>query len=101
MIDASRELAHSLNEKGFKNVGVLKFLVKKGKGPSDGSAGSLNLNIADRLEAALIHGMDESKPLGVIHAATAVAAKAEPRFSIKSVAARKALFAHKYPLAWG
>lgn len=101
LIGASRELARSLNEKGYKNVGVVKFLVKKGRGPSDGTAGALNLNMAERLEWALVHGMDESKPLNVLHDATAIAARGMPKFSMKSVQKRKALFAHKYPLVWG
>ena len=57
--------------------------------------------MGDRVENALILGMEEAAPLNVIHGATYVAAQADPKFSIKSVDARKALFAHKYPLAWG
>jgi hypothetical protein len=94
------DLVKTLKEKGFKTVGVLKFLVKKGKGPLDGGAGALNTNMAERIENAIIHG-DEAGALAVTEDATTEAAKANPKFSIRSVEARKALFAHKYPLRWG
>jgi hypothetical protein len=100
LINASRDLARTLHEKGFKNIGVLKFLVKKGNARPDGNAGALNLNIAERIEWALIHGMEESKPLAVIQNATHTAARGVPHFSVRSVQARKALFSHKYPLHW-
>ena len=101
LIKAAPEMVKELERKGFKNVGVLKFLVKKGKSATDGTAGPLNMNMADRVENALIYGMDDAKPLGVIQDATHVASKADPKFGIKSAEVRKALFSHKYPLRWG
>jgi hypothetical protein len=101
LIEVAPGLVKSLQEKGFKNVGVLKFLVKKGNAASDGNAGALNMNMAERIENALLLGVDEAKPMGIIDNATVVAAKANPKYSVKSVETRKTLFAHKYPLAWG
>lgn len=101
LIGKSADLVKSLDSRGFKNVGVLKFLVKKGNAPVDGNAGALNLNMAERVENALILAIDDSSSLGVIRGATEAAANMDPRFSIRTMEARKRLFAYKYPLAWG
>ncbi len=101
LTENAKDLVKELQDKGFKNVGVLKFLVKKGKAPTDGNVGAMNMNMAERLENALLLGNNEYKPLGIIANATQYAAKADAKFSVKSVESRKAIFTHKYPLAWG
>src|ERR1700722_733245 len=64
-------------EKGYRNIGVLKFQVKKGTSPLTDNAGTLNLDLARRLELALILAKNNNvaDPVGVIKNASAVAAK--------------------------
>ena len=93
-------MVKTLQEKGFKNVGVLKFLVKKGTSPTDGNAGPLNMNVAERVGNARGLGIDEASPLGVINNATQVAA-ADPKYSIKSVEARKSPLCSQVPASMG
>jgi hypothetical protein len=101
LIENSDKLVKALQNKGFKNVGVIKFMVKRGKDKLDATVGPINLNLATRVENALILGMDPDKPLGVIRDATQVAATADPKMSVRNQAGRVALFKHSYPLAWG
>src|SRR4051794_15767530 len=44
------EIISYLKDHRYKNVGVLKFRVKKGDEPASDHVGPLNLNIAGRLE---------------------------------------------------
>jgi hypothetical protein len=87
--------------KGYKNVGVLKFLVgREGvKGASD-NAGTLNMLLARRLEVALAVANDIAKPIGLIRNASAVAARTRGANHRKR-AGRKPLFAASYPLITG
>ena len=64
-----------LKEHGYRNVGVLKFRVQKGDEPVSDRVGTLNLDLAARLEVALVLTTDIKAPLGIIHDASAVAAK--------------------------
>jgi hypothetical protein len=97
---APEVLAH-LQKQGYKNVGVLKFMVKKGKNELSFNSGSINHNLATRLENALILAVDPEKPVGIIRDATAVAAVAEPKHTHLTPEGRTALFKVSYPLAWG
>lgn len=97
---ASQVLQH-LQKKGYKNVGVFRFMVKKGKGEPSFTAGELNDNLAIRLENALILADDPKNPLGIIHDATTTAAKLEPKFTYRTPEGRQQLFKPSYPLAWG
>src|SRR3954469_24886197 len=72
--EAPRVLGY-LKGQGYKNVGVLKFRVKKGEQPLSDRVGTLNLNLAARLEIALVLATDIKAPLGIIHDASAVAAR--------------------------
>lgn len=101
LIKRAPELVKALQAKGYKNVGVLKFMVKAGKESANANIGPMNLVMAQRVENALIHGLDTDHPLGVIKNATQVAAAANPKFTTQSEAGRKALFKSTYPLAWG
>jgi hypothetical protein len=86
---------------GYKNVGVLKFLVNRAgaKGLND-NAGTLNMLLARRLEVALALANDPRKPIGILRNASAVAARTKGANHRES-AGRKRLFAARYPLAWG
>jgi hypothetical protein len=89
-----------LRDHGHHNVGVLKFRVKKGDDPASDRVGPLNINLAARLEIALILADDIKQPLGIIHDASSVAATL-PGVNHLNKAGRQALFRGRYPLAWG
>src|SRR5208337_4408329 len=93
-------IIHYLKDHGYKNVGVLKFRVKKGDEPIGDHAGPLNLNLAERLEIALVLADDIRNPIGVIHGASAVAATL-PGANHLTKSGRQALFRGLYSLAWG
>ena len=89
-----------LKEHGSRNVGVLKFRVKKGDAATSDHVGPLNLNLAGRLEIALVLANDLKDPLGIIRNADAVAATL-PAANHLTKPGRQALFRGRYPLAWG
>jgi hypothetical protein len=89
-----------LKEHGHRKVGVLKFRVQKGGEPVSDRVGTLNLDLAARLEVALVLTTNIQAPLGIIHDASAVAAKI-PGANHLTEPGRRALFAARYPLAWG
>ncbi|MGA2256948.1 MAG: hypothetical protein ABSG53_20035, partial [Thermoguttaceae bacterium] len=94
-----------LEDKGCKNVGVLKFIVKKdadeGQGPGfSDRAGTLNLEAAQRLEMALVLANSARPPIGIVHNASRVAATT-PGANHLTPEGRKPLFVPRYPLAWG
>ncbi len=89
-----------LKEHGYRNVGVLKFRVQKGDEPVSDHVGTLNLDLAARLEVALVLTTDIKAPLGIIHDASAVAAKI-PGANHLNEPGRRALLGARYPLAWG
>lgn len=89
-----------LRSKGYKNVGVLKFLVTKdGKKFSD-NVGTLNMALANRLEIALILTNNPRDPVGLIRNASAVAARTKGANHLRREGRQK-LFEANYPLAWG
>jgi hypothetical protein len=97
----AKGILNRLKEKGYKNVGVLKFmLAREGKGKVTDSLGTLNLLLARRLEMALIVKNDPSAPIGIIEDPSAVAAKTEGASHLSEEGTAK-LFGAKYPLAWG
>lgn len=65
-----------LNENGFRNVGVLRFRVKKPGQQTSSSVGSLNSLLADRLEIGLIlaNPFQEHRQLNILKEASAQAA---------------------------
>jgi hypothetical protein len=101
LIKKAPELAKSLESKGYKSAGVLKFMVKAGKAAPSSNIGAMNLVMATRLENALIHGADSAKPLTVVRNATQVAAASNSKFTIQTPEGRESLFKLKYPVAWG
>ena len=90
----------SLKDRQYKNVGVLKFQMKKGDRPTSFDVGLLNANLATRLENALILVNDVNNPLGIVRNASMVAA-AGKNAGYQEADARKKLFDGAYPLAWG
>ena len=85
------------------NVGVLKFLVKRGgeKQFSD-NTGTINLLLADRLEIALILANPDEKESIIEHASNVVAGSSKKKFANHRTAeGRKEFFKLEYPLAWG
>jgi hypothetical protein len=89
-----------LREQGYRNVGVLKFRVKKGNTVSD-RVGTLNTTLATRLETALLLAEDPRLPVGLIRDASGVAAGI-PGADHRTAEGRLKLFASdKYPLLWG
>jgi hypothetical protein len=89
-----------LRQHHYKNVGVLKFRIKKGDTVSD-SVGTLNATLADRLETALLFAEDPKDAVNLIRDASKVAATI-PGADHHSEAGRNKLFgSSKYPLLWG
>jgi hypothetical protein len=85
-------------EQGYRNIGVLKFQIKKGDKIS-GRAGTLNVDLTNSLQAALLLTEDPKRPVGLVRDASEVASKIDG--ADHTTAAGKAkLFAAKYPLLW-
>src|SRR5262245_10046917 len=91
-----------LQSKGYKNVGVLKFRVKKGSEAITDSVGVLNQTLAQRLEIALVlaNDNDVKKQLGIVQNASSVAAGLRGASHLTRDG-RQVLFKGQYPLAWG
>jgi hypothetical protein len=88
-------------ERGFRSIGMLKFLVhKEGQDKLSDNAGTLNLTIARQLELGLLLANDPLKPIGIIEGASAVAAQT-PAVNHLTREGRLKLFELDYPLAWG
>src|SRR5207248_6660621 len=98
--DRAKGLVKHCQQKGYKTVGVLKFLgAKEGGGLSD-NLGTVNTLLARRLEVALVLANDPRNPIGVIDDASAVAAKT-PGANHRTPEGRRILLAAPYKLAWG
>ncbi len=84
-------------------VGVLKFLVRKGKGKSVDNAGPLNLRIAERLEVALVLAIEEKyKGVRILHDVSGTVVKQKNRRANHlTVKGRQAFFDNNYSPAWG
>lgn len=102
LLDQAPKLIEQLRKQGCKNVGVLKFRAQKGNQAVTDNVGLLNLNLAHRLEVALIlaNPFDEEKQLGILRDASGVAAKTKGANHL-TTAGRQSLLRQKYPLAWG
>ncbi len=100
MLREAPKILAQLKGRGCKTVGVLKFRVKKGNEPLTDNAGPLNLTLANRLEMALILANKVQQPLGIIHDASAVAARLRGASHV-TAEGRHTLFEADYPLAWG
>jgi hypothetical protein len=90
-----------LKSKNYQAVGVLKFLVQKGEGKPSDNVGPLNLNIANRLEVALVLADPDEKLKLIRHASETIAKSKNSRASHLTAAGRRALFRMEYDPAWG
>lgn len=97
---AAPEVLRFAKDRGYANVGVLKFRIKKGAGKLTDNAGPLNLKLSEKLELALILVNDVRQPIGIVHDASSVAAGIVGANHL-SEDGRKKLFSTQYPLAWG
>jgi hypothetical protein len=97
---ASQELEY-LRQQGYKTVGVLKFRVKRVGETASDNVGPLNQSLANRLEMALVLANDNRNPVGILRAASGVAALIEKAKNLGTPEGQRALFGAKYPLAWG
>jgi len=91
-----------LNDHNFKNVGVLKFRVKKPGKKTSGSVGSLNSLLADRLELGLIlaNPFQKERQLNIFKDAGAQVADIESATHLTEEG-RSAFFGPQYKQAWG
>lgn len=100
LLKAAPDIVAAIKTKGYQNVGVLKFRVKKGnQAPSD-RVGTLNMRLAEKLELALILATKVKDPVGVVRNASTTAATI-PGANHLTVEGRQKLFNGEYPLAWG
>lgn len=90
----------ALKERGYQNVGVLKFRIKKGNEASVDQVGSLNMRLTKKLELALVVANDTRDPIGLIANASQIASEIEGASHL-SEEGREKLFSQEYPLAWG
>lgn len=102
LLKQAPQIIQTLQGKGYKNVGVLKFRVKKGSDAVTDSVGVLNQTLAQRLEIALVlaNDNDVKKQLGIVQNASNVAAGLRGASQLTRDG-RQALFQGRYPLAWG
>ena len=92
-----------LNDQQLKNVGVLKFRVRKaGSKEVSDRVGPINSLLADRLELGLIlaNPFEESQQLNIIEGASDQVAKISDANHLDELG-RKRLFEQEYQLAWG
>ena len=101
LLDEAPKIMAYLHKQGYKNVGVLEFRVQKGKEHADFGTGTLNSNMATRLENALILLDDPADPIGVVRDASQHALSRDKKATYLTADGRKALMAASYPLAWG
>jgi hypothetical protein len=98
----SARVLYYLDAQGYRNVGVLPFLVQRGSRPASHDAAPLALDLTSRLENGLILGQDHrGKTIGIIRNAMTTANRGEVGPYQSSKAALQKLFAQDYDLAWG
>lgn len=88
-------------KRGFKNIGVLKFLVKIGDAPPRDDVGDLNLALAHKTEDALVQvGQDEN--FGILDNPSSLISREDLKIANHTTEkGRKAFFFRKYPTRWG
>src|SRR5215208_5809592 len=100
LLDRAKALIKHSQAKGYRTVGVMKFLGAKDGGDFSDNLGTVNTLLARRLEVALVLANDPRNPVGVIDDASAVAARTRGA-NHRTPEGRKALFAAQYKQAWG
>ena len=99
MFGKAKTILESLKAKGFKNVGVVKFLVQRADGPPQDDVGDLNQTLANKLEVALILANTDEK-FGIIEKASEAVRGKLPPANHRNEEGRKAFFGRKYDLSW-
>ena len=89
-------------ERGCKNIGVLKFRIKKGNDAVSDNVGTLNMFLAHRLEVAITLANDNKveTQLGIVKNASGTASRIAGA-NHTTEEGRQKLFAGAYRLAWG
>ncbi len=100
LLTQAKSILGKLKDRGHKNVGVLKFRVKKGDEPATDRAGTLNMRLSEKLEMALILANKIQAPIGIIRDANKTAASIAGANHL-TAEGRKQLFTAQYDLAWG
>jgi mono/diheme cytochrome c family protein len=101
LLEQAPQLLAYLREKGYKNVGVLKFrAMHEGEEEASDNFGPLNQTLATRLELALALADNDKDPVGIIRGASDVAALV-PKANHRTAEGRPLFFAPNYPLVWG
>ncbi|HJZ59846.1 MAG TPA: hypothetical protein VKE74_33195 [Gemmataceae bacterium] len=91
-----------VRKKGFKNVGVLKFLVRRGDGPLTDDAGEMNTSLAKKTQVALVLA-NTDEDFGIIdNPSEFIAREKLSAANHRTVEGRRAFFTigRKYELAW-
>lgn len=101
LIQRARTVMKDLQDRQYKNVGVLKFRVKKGPHEPSFNVGLLNANMASRLETALVLVNNDKNPLGITRDASQFAAAQDPKLSYLNPKDWGKFFDQAFPLAWG
>jgi hypothetical protein len=101
LLEEAPQILAALREKGYKNVGVLKFRVQRDGEEVSDNVGPLNQELATRLEMALVLADDGKEPVGIIRGASDVAALIPNANHRDPEKGQPPLFGPKYPLAWG
>ncbi len=99
MFNKAKTLLSTLKQKGFKNVGVVKFLVQRADGPLQDDVGDLNQTLANKLEVALVLANEDDK-FGIIEKASETVRGKLPPANHLNVDGRMAFFVRKYELGW-
>src|SRR4051794_6131606 len=68
--DQAPKILAALKAKGYKNIGVLKFLVRNEGGPLRDNFGPINRTLPDRLEIALLLALDPDGDMGILYRAS-------------------------------
>jgi hypothetical protein len=100
LLRASKEVIKHCKDKGYQNVGVLKFQITKDDTTLSANVGTLNVFLARRLKVALVLSNNPLQPIGIIDNAPAVAHRTKGANHL-SKEGRLKLFEASYPLAWG
>jgi hypothetical protein len=102
LLSRGGQVIYYLDDKGYRNVGVLPFEVKKGNRPGSTENSPLALNMTTRLENTLIVSQDASgKTIGVIRNAAGAIRRKKVGAWETSASALSRLFTQEYDLAWG
>ena len=100
LFDKASSVIDQLKKKGFRNVGVVKFLVRHGDAEPSDDVGDLNLTLANKLEVALILANTDDK-FGIIDKASDQVVREKLLLANhRTEEGRKAFFIRKYALAW-